>query len=61
LIATTLAVVLIGALLPLTPLAHALGFVVPPLRFGAFVAAATLAYLALVQVAKVALFRRLAS
>jgi len=49
---TTLTVVAAGAALPLTPLGAALGFVVPPLRFGAFVAAATAAYLALVQVAK---------
>ena len=50
---TTLAVVAASVLLPWTPLAHALGFVAPPLRFGAFVASATVAYLALVQVAKV--------
>jgi Mg2+-importing ATPase len=58
--ATTLATVVVGALLPLTPLARPLGFVVPPIRFGLFVAVATVAYLALVQVAKVILFRRLA-
>jgi Mg2+-importing ATPase len=58
---TTIAIVLCGALLPLTPLGPRLGFVVPPLGFGAFVAAATIAYLAIVQVAKVALVRRLTS
>jgi len=57
---TTLATVVVGALLPLTPLAGPLGFVVLPMRFGLFVAVATVAYLALVQVAKVLLFRRLA-
>ena len=57
---TTIATVAVGALLPLTPLARPLGFVVPPLRFGLFVAAATAAYLVLVQVAKVMLFRHLA-
>jgi Mg2+-importing ATPase len=57
---TTIATVVVGALLPLTPLAGPLGFVVPPMRFGAFVAVATAAYLALVQVAKVILLRRLA-
>ena len=55
---TTLAVVAVGASLPLTPLAGVLGFVVPPLRYGLFVAAATMAYLALVQVAKIALVSR---
>ncbi|HET6959718.1 MAG TPA: magnesium-translocating P-type ATPase [Vicinamibacterales bacterium] len=58
---TTLAVVGIGASLPLTPLAGVLGFVTPPLRYGLFVAAATLAYLVLVQVAKAALVSRHAS
>src|SRR5215471_15311434 len=37
---TTLAIVAIGAALPLTPLAGPLGFVAPPLRYGAFVAVA---------------------
>jgi Mg2+-importing ATPase len=57
---TTLATVAVGVLLPVSPLAPALGFVVPPPSFGAFVAAATLAYLLLVQVAKRILVRRLA-
>ena len=52
---TTIAVVVVGALLPLTPLAAPLGFVVPPGKYGAFVAVATAAYLAMVQVAKVGL------
>ncbi len=49
---TTIAVVAVGALIPLTPLGPPLGFVVPPLRFGVFVALATVAYLLLVQLAK---------
>ncbi|HUK36620.1 MAG TPA: cation transporting ATPase C-terminal domain-containing protein, partial [Vicinamibacterales bacterium] len=58
---TTLAMVAVGVALPATPLGPTLGFVVPPLRFGVFVALATAAYLALVQVAKVALIRKLMS
>jgi Mg2+-importing ATPase len=57
---TTLATVAAGVLLPVSPLASALGFVVPPVSFGVFVAAATLAYLLLVQVGKRMLVRRLA-
>jgi Mg2+-importing ATPase len=57
---TTLVVVVVGVLLPVSPLGPALGFVVPPLRFGAFVAVATLAYLVLVQIGKRILVRRLA-
>jgi len=49
LVATTLTVALLGALL---------GFVVPPLKFVVFVAAATVAYLVLVEVAKRLLARR---
>ena len=58
LVATTLTVALLGALLPLTPFAASLGFVVPPLKFVVFVAAATVAYLVLVEVAKRLLARR---
>lgn len=56
---TALATVAVGAALPLTPLAPLLGFVAPPAPFGAFVIAATTAYLVLVQIVKVALVRRL--
>ncbi len=56
---TTVAVVIVGVLLPATPLGPPLGFVVPPVRFGVFVAAATACYLVLVQVAKTALVGRL--
>jgi Mg2+-importing ATPase len=57
---TTLATVAVGVLLPATPLAPALGFVIPPVSFGVFVAVATLAYLLLVQVGKRILVTRLA-
>jgi Mg2+-importing ATPase len=58
LMATVVAVALAGVVIPTTPLAPMLGFVrLPPLYF-AFVAAATAAYLAVVEVAKRALVRR---
>lgn len=56
---TTLVTVGVGILLPATPLGPALGFVVPPASYGAFVAVATLAYLGLVQIGKRILVRRL--
>ena len=49
---TTAGVAIAGALIPLSPLAPALGFVVPPAGFGVFVAVATVLYLGLVQLAK---------
>jgi len=45
-------VAIAGALIPLSPLAPTLGFVVPPAGFGVFVAVATVLYLGLVQLAK---------
>jgi Mg2+-importing ATPase len=59
--ATTLAIVAIGAVLPLTPIAGLLGFTVPPIGYLVFVAGATIAYLLLVEVAKRPLVRRLLS
>jgi Mg2+-importing ATPase len=56
--ASVLAIVAIGVSLPATPLAGLLGFVPLPPAYLAFVAAATLAYLALVETAKGALLRR---
>jgi Mg2+-importing ATPase len=56
--ASVLAVVAIGAALPFTPLAGLLGFVPLPTAYLAFVAAATLAYLALVETVKRSLLRR---
>jgi Mg2+-importing ATPase len=56
--ATTLVIVLVGMVLPFTPLAGALGFVpLPPLYF-LFLLVATITYLALVQVAKHLILRR---
>jgi len=49
---TTAGVAIAGALIPLSPLAPTLGFVVPPAGFGVFVAVATVLYLGLVQLAK---------
>ncbi len=59
LVATTTAVLLVGVLLPFTPLAGPLGFVPLPAGFFAFLAAATLAYLAAVELAKGHLMARL--
>jgi Mg2+-importing ATPase len=61
LVASVVGVVLLGALLPVTPLAGALGFAPLPLGYLAFVAVATLTYLGLVQLVKVRLMRRLAA
>jgi len=55
---TTLAVVAAGALLPITPLAPTLGFVPLPAGFFLFLAAASLTYLALVEVVKRRVLRR---
>jgi Mg2+-importing ATPase len=57
--ATTLLVVAVGCLLPFTPLAATLGFVPLPLGFFVFLVAATVTYLALVEVVKRRLFSRL--
>ena len=53
---TSLAVVVIGALLPFSPLATALGFVPLPATFYLFLLGATLTYLMLVEVVKRRLF-----
>jgi Mg2+-importing ATPase len=58
--ATTLTIAAVGAILPSTPLGARLGFVPLPLTYYWFLAAATLAYLALVDLAKQRLARRLA-
>jgi Mg2+-importing ATPase len=49
---TTVAIVIIGVLLPYSPIAGVLGFVPLPGRFFLFLGVATLTYLALVEVAK---------
>jgi Mg2+-importing ATPase len=56
--ASILLVVAFGAALPATPLAPVLGFTPMPAAYFAFVAVATVAYLAIVEVAKRALVRR---
>jgi P-type Mg2+ transporter len=56
--ATTLAVVAAGMLLPFTPLAAPLGFVPLPASFFAFLAVATLTYLAIVEAVKRRVLRR---
>jgi len=55
---SVVAVVAFGAVLPATPLAGILGFTPLPASYFAFVAAATVAYLAIVEAAKSALLRR---
>ena len=57
--ATVALTTLIGVALPFTPFRHALGFVVPSPVFLLFVAAATIAYLAAVEIAKRRLVPRL--
>jgi Mg2+-importing ATPase len=57
--ATTLLVVAVGCLLPFSPLAPTLGFVPLPSAYFLFLAAATVTYLALVQVVKHRLIGRL--
>jgi Mg2+-importing ATPase len=56
---TTLAIVIIGVVLPATPLATVLGFTRLPVSYFAFLIPATLTYLAMVEVAKRQLVRRL--
>lgn len=56
--ATVVAVVLSGVWLPYSPLAGALGFVPLPAGYLVFVVAATLAYLALVEMVKQVVLRR---
>jgi Mg2+-importing ATPase len=55
--ATTLIIVASGILLPFTPLARPLGFTTLPVPYFAFLAIATLTYLALVEVGKRILLR----
>jgi Mg2+-importing ATPase len=56
---TTLAIVIIGVVLPATPLATVLGFTRLPVSYFAFLIPATLTYLVMVEVAKRELVRRL--
>ncbi|MDD1629649.1 MAG: magnesium-translocating P-type ATPase [Methylococcaceae bacterium] len=52
LVATSLAVVTIGATLPFTPWGTYFGFIAPPVQFYAILAAMVVTYLAIVEVAK---------
>ncbi|MBP2227941.1 Mg2+-importing ATPase [Azospirillum agricola] len=56
----TLGVAVIGALLPLTPLASFFGFVAPPASFYLFLVAAVVTYLVLVEIVKRLFFRYVA-
>ena len=55
---TTIAVVVIGLMLPATPLGRILGFTIPPLSYFGFLVVATLTYLTLVEVVKRAFVAR---
>jgi P-type Mg2+ transporter len=59
--ATTILVVALGCLLPFSPLAGILGFVRLPVSFFTFLAASTVTYLLLVEIAKRRLFARLSA
>jgi Mg2+-importing ATPase len=56
---TTVLAVIVGVIVPYSPLAEPLGFVALPAGFYAFLAAATLTYLVLVQIVKRRLMARL--
>ena len=58
---TTLAIVAIGVALPATPLAPLLGFSRPPVRFFVLLTGAVVAYLALVELAKRRVVRRISA
>jgi Mg2+-importing ATPase len=55
----TLGAVLVGLLIPLTPLGRLLGFVEPPPGFYLFLVCAVAAYLLLVEIVKRQLYREL--
>jgi Mg2+-importing ATPase len=55
---TTLVIVLVGLILPVSPLARILGFTPLPPAYFLFLVAATATYLSLVEIAKERLFRR---
>lgn len=57
LVATSLSLMLIGALLPLTPVGAYFGFVPLPARFYLILAAMVVAYLAMVELAKIGFYR----
>jgi Mg2+-importing ATPase len=53
----TLGAVVLAIVLPLLPIANCFGFVPPPPLFFAYLAGATLAYLGLVELAKIPFYR----
>jgi Mg2+-importing ATPase len=55
---TTLGAVAVGLLLPASPIGPLLGFTVPPTRYFLFLVVATVTYLALVEIVKLAVVRR---
>ncbi|NJA06256.1 magnesium-translocating P-type ATPase [Methylococcaceae bacterium WWC4] len=57
LVATSLSIALIGAVLPFTPLGHYFGFVPPPAQFYFILAALAAAYLLVVELAKRGFYR----
>ncbi|WGS88218.1 magnesium-translocating P-type ATPase [Methylomonas sp. UP202] len=57
LVATSLSIALIGAVLPFTPLGHYFGFVPPPAQFYFILAALAAAYLFVVELAKRGFYR----
>ncbi|MDT4328486.1 magnesium-translocating P-type ATPase [Methylomonas sp. MED-D] len=57
LVATSLSIALIGAVLPFTPLGHYFGFVPPPAQFYFILAATAVAYLLVVELAKRGFYR----
>lgn len=60
LVGMTVGAVVLAVALPLLPVGHWFGFVPPPPLFFAYLVGATLAYLALVEVAKVLFYRAIA-
>jgi Mg2+-importing ATPase len=56
---TTVSIVAIGIILPITPLASLLGFTAPPMRYFVLLMLAVVVYLALVELAKRQLVKRL--
>ncbi len=57
LVATSLSIALIGAILPFTPLGHYFGFVPPPARFYLILGAMAVSYLFVVELAKQGFYR----
>jgi Mg2+-importing ATPase len=56
LVATSLSIMLIGAILPYSPLGHYFGFVPPPIQFYLILAAMAVSYLLVVELVKKAFY-----